>query len=108
MMRCPQCNEEDDLTGLTSAGGITVTCGACGFTWERSTDTVCNRCGLADMFEAVAAIIEKGRGTQLSVVGSRVVHLCETCDRETIRRYLDTRPNPLMPDHLPNAPGDES
>ena len=54
------------------------------------------------MFEAVAAIVEKGRGTQLSVVGSRIVHLCERCDSDVIETYLRSRPNPLMPDQLPN------
>lgn len=47
------------------------------------------------------AIVEKGRGTQLSVVGTRIVHLCSTCDVETLDRYHRNRPNPLMPDDLP-------
>ena len=49
----------------------------------------------------------KGRRTQLSIVGSRVIHLCEECDAATIAYYLRTRPNPLMPDQLPNSPGEE-
>jgi hypothetical protein len=49
------------------------------------------------------AIVEKGRGTQLSVVGTRTVFLCSTCDAETLDRYHRNRPNPLMPDELPTV-----
>ena len=49
------------------------------------------------------AILEKGRGTQLSVVGTRIIHLCSDCDGETLRRYHANRPNPLMPDDIPTA-----
>ena len=49
------------------------------------------------------AIVEKGRGTQLSVVGTRIVQLCSTCDVETLDRYHRNRPNPLMPDDLPTV-----
>jgi hypothetical protein len=47
------------------------------------------------------AIVEKGRGTQLSVVGTRIVYLCSACDAESLDRYHRNRPNPLMPDELP-------
>jgi hypothetical protein len=49
------------------------------------------------------AIVEKGRGTQLSVVGTRVVHLCSSCDVEALDRYHRNLPNPLMPDELPTV-----
>ena len=47
------------------------------------------------------AIVEKSRGTQLSVVGIRTVHLCSVCDAATLETYHRNRPNPLMPDQLP-------
>jgi hypothetical protein len=50
------------------------------------------------------AIVEKSRGTQLSVVGTRTVHLCSICDAETLETYHRNRPNPLMPDQLPTIP----
>ncbi len=53
------------------------------------------------------AIIEKGRGTQLSVVGVRSVTLCSVCDSDKLRRYHDNRPNPLMPDELPTIAPEE-
>jgi hypothetical protein len=49
------------------------------------------------------AIVEKGRGTQLSVVGTRIVHLCSCCDVAALDRYHRNRPNPLMPDELPTV-----
>lgn len=51
------------------------------------------------------AIVEKSRGTQLSVVGTRTIHLCSECDAETLKSYHRNRPNPLMPDQLPTAEG---
>jgi hypothetical protein len=51
----------------------------------------------------VQAIVEKGRGTQLSVVGTRVVYLCRACDATVLERYNRNRPNPLMPDELPTT-----
>ncbi|MDH3607088.1 MAG: hypothetical protein OER12_08830 [Acidimicrobiia bacterium] len=47
------------------------------------------------------AIVEKSRGTQLSVVGTRTIHLCSACDADTLAVYHRNRPNPLMPDQLP-------
>lgn len=54
------------------------------------------------------AIVEKSRGTQLSVVGTRTVQLCSMCDDEMLAVYHRNRPNPLMPDQLPtvNAEGE--
>jgi hypothetical protein len=75
-------------------------------TWRRDPAPRCAGCGGGELREAVAAIVEKGRGTQLSVVGTRVVHLCTVCDAEALARYLANRPNPLMPDRLPTV-GDQ-
>ena len=47
------------------------------------------------------AIVEKSRGTQLSVVGTRPVDLCSVCDAVKLEHFHRNRPNPLMPDELP-------
>jgi hypothetical protein len=47
--------------------------------------------------------VEKGRGTQLSVVGIRVVQLCTSCDADDLERWQRNRPNPLMPAELPTV-----
>jgi hypothetical protein len=55
------------------------------------------------MQQVPLAILEKGRGTQLSVVGTRPIHLCSQCDVETLRKYHTNRPNPLLPADIPTA-----
>ncbi len=47
------------------------------------------------------AILERGRGTQLSVVGTRPIDLCTRCDADRLTSYHRNRPNPLMPQELP-------
>jgi len=81
-----------------------MTCDVCGHQWSRLLDPVCERCGSADMQAVPLAIVEKGRGTQLSVVGTRAIYLCSDCDAVTLERYHRNRPNPLMPDQLPTLP----
>lgn len=78
-----------------------MSCDACGRAWERSLDKSCDRCGSLDIQTVPLAIVEKGRGTQLSVVGTRPIDLCSQCDAPRLRTYHDNRPNPLMPDQLP-------
>lgn len=100
---CPRCGELDDLTGHRHESTITVTCGACGWSWDRDPTPKCRRCGGEDLQRVPLAIVEKGRGTQLSVVGTRTVHLCSICDADALDRYHRNRPNPLMPDELPTG-----
>lgn len=107
MIAC-MCGETDDLAGEATALGIRITCGFCGTSWMRGDGKRCDQCESDDLQTVPLAIIEKGRGTQLSVVGVRDVDLCSTCDQAKLRRYHDNRPNPLMPDELPTiAPGEE-
>jgi hypothetical protein len=54
------------------------------------------------------AIVEKSRGTQLSVVGTRRILLCVSCDADTLERWHENRPNPLMPDQLPTMDSEGS
>lgn len=103
---CPRCGESDAIHGDRSGSVILLTCGSCGETWERDTSPRCKKCGRVDVQPVPLAIVEKGRGTQLSVVGTRTVHLCPGCDGETLARYHRNRPNPLMPDELPTASED--
>jgi formate dehydrogenase maturation protein FdhE len=102
-VECPRCGETDALQGRRQEERITVRCERCDTEWDRDVRPRCERCESPDTVPAVMAIVEKGRGTQLSVVGTRVIHLCETCDAETIAHYYRIRPNPLMPDQLPTV-----
>ena len=98
---CPLCGESDDLTGERADELITVTCGACGHAWSRSVTWACPECGGRDTLMVPTAILERSRGTQLSVVGIRMVPMCEECDRDDIERWQRNLPRPFMPTDLP-------
>lgn len=100
---CPRCGESERLTGERSGDVIRLRCEACETLWERDPSPRCRSCEGDDLQPVVQAIVEKGRGTQLSVVGTRIVHLCRSCDPEVLERYNRNRPNPLMPDELPTT-----
>lgn len=100
---CPVCGEEEDLAGIRRVDHIESTCGRCGQVWDRSLTPMCHRCGGSDLQDVPLAIIEKSRGTQLSVVGIRVVHLCSECDAEDLAHWQRNRPNPLFPRDLPTV-----
>lgn len=100
---CPECGESTDLTGDRSEDGITLTCGRCGHRWKRTPDHVCEHCGSEDLQTVPLAIVERSRGTQLSVVGTRKITLCSVCDRDRLAAYHANRPNPLMPENLPTV-----
>lgn len=97
---CPQCRETDDLQGERIEALIRITCGACATQWDRDPQRRCARCGQGDLYAAPVAVIEKSRGTQLSIVSTNSEYLCWTCDRDLIdaQRQSGTA---LMPDQLP-------
>lgn len=101
------CGETNALHGDQIDGTIQLTCDSCGHSWTRNPASVCDNCGSQDLQTVPLAIVEKGRGTQLSVVGVRSVSLCSSCDKQRLREYHDHRPNPLMPDELPNVAPEE-
>lgn len=90
------------MHGVRGDAAIQITCRACGQHWERSLNPSCPQCSGSDLQEVPLAIVEKGRGTQLSVVGIRIIQLCTDCDASTLDTYHRNRPNPLMPDDLPH------
>lgn len=100
---CPRCGEADDLAGLRDGEEIRLTCGTCGHGWPRDLTARCAKCGGEDLQTVPLAIVEKSRGTQLSVVGTRPIDLCSQCDAEKLAGYHRNRPNPLMPDELPTV-----
>jgi hypothetical protein len=102
---CPACGETEALRGERRDDAIALTCDTCGKKWSRDLRPRCPLCGRTDLREVPLAIVEKSRGTQLSVVGTRQIHLCEHCDAETLEQWHRNRPNPLMPDELPTADG---
>ncbi len=101
---CPGCGEEDDLAGTrTGPPGnetITVSCGACSLVWERDLTPTCPTCSSTDVRPALRSIVEKSRGTQLSIQSMQVVQLCRTCDAEQLAVWNQSN-TPLRPTELP-------
>ena len=100
---CPNCGEAEALRGTPRRDTILLYCEQCEHKWKRDLRATCRLCGGSDMQQVPLAILEKGRGTQLSVVGTRPIDLCSDCDAEKLRVYHSNRPNPLLPDDIPTA-----
>ncbi len=100
---CPSCGEMEELVGVRRGDAIDLTCEACGGSWVRSLAKRCAVCGSPDIQTVPLAIVERSRGTQLSILGTRPVDLCSHCDDAKLERYHANRPNPLMPDVLPTV-----
>ena len=100
---CPMCGEAEDLRGTRDGSTIVMTCRECGHGWTRDLTPRCPTCQSTDVETVPLAILEKGRGTQLSVVGTRPIHLCYVCDAAALAAYHKNRPNPLMPGELPTV-----
>ena len=100
---CPACGETEALRGVRGDETIDLTCDECGAVWIRSLAKRCDVCGGDDIQTVPLAIVERSRGTQLSILGTRPIDLCSYCDAERLRGYHANRPNPLMPDALPTV-----
>ena len=100
---CAECGEDEQLTGTRANEHIDVRCESCGHQWRRDLRPRCEGCGGDRLEEAVRAVVEKSRGSQLSIVATQTVHLCKSCDAELIADYRTSR-TPLMPDDLPTTP----
>ncbi len=99
---CPSCGEDEELSGQPDDGLIAITCQRCEVSWHRDPERRCPRCGAGDLYQAPVAIVEKSRGTQLSIMSTRSEFLCWICDRDLIdaQRRSGTA---LMPDQLPTT-----
>ncbi len=100
LVSCPRCSEDEDLDGETIDGVIVVRCGTCDLSWERDVTPRCASCANTDVRPAFEAVVEKSRGTQLSMQSARLIHLCPVCDAARLADYHQTS-SPLMPSELP-------
>ena len=107
-LTCPGCGEDDNLSGRRDgdpgqpgAKSITVTCGSCELSWVRDLAPRCPTCGTDEVRTALQSIVEKSRGTQLSIQSMRVVYLCPTCDPERLADWNQTN-SPMRPAELPH------
>ncbi len=99
-IECAQCGEDENLDGERQGDTIIVTCGSCGLVWDRDLTPKCDECGTTDVRAAFQAIVDKSRGTQLSIQSMRLVYLCSNCQPELLADYLQSK-SPLPPDELP-------
>jgi len=99
---CPACGEDDDLAGTPRDETIEITCGACGRVWVRDMTPRCADCDGDNVHAALKAIVERSRGTQLSIMSTEVVYLCADCDPAAVADYRQSK-SPLMPDELPTV-----
>jgi hypothetical protein len=79
-LRCASCGEAERLRGKRQGEGITITCGACGNSWERDLRPTCRRCGRTDLIPEQRPLVDRVRGNQTAIVGGIVAYHCLTCD----------------------------
>ena len=83
---CPQCESDDDLRGEPlDDGRIRLTCDACKVTWDHDPRPRCPTCGGDDLYHRPQVILEKSRGTQMSVQGIHVEYGCWVCDPPEVK-----------------------
>jgi hypothetical protein len=99
---CPKCGDEEHLIGHRDGEAIIVKCEACDLSWTRNMTKRCPTCGGDDLEVAIKAIVERSRGTQLSIVATQPLDLCRVCDAEVLDSYRISR-SPLMPSELPTT-----
>jgi predicted RNA-binding Zn-ribbon protein involved in translation (DUF1610 family) len=97
-VRCPRCGEQDELSGRRVDGEVFLTCEQCGYDGPRVARRRCPTCGGEDLLDRPKAVVERSRGTQLSVVGYTTVFLCRACDAATLAQS-----GAVMPGELPTV-----
>lgn len=98
---CARCGVDDHLTGTPAADGmIELHCARCDVAWLRNPHPHCPRCGGDDMEAAPRVLLERSRGTQMSIQGVQREFLCRVCDAEQIRSR--------SAGHLPGRLGDDA
>ncbi len=104
LVDCPQCGEEENLSGNISGEPgeevIEVSCDSCGFSRVRDRTPTCPTCSSTDLRQAARSIVEKSRGTQLSIQSIEVIYLCPVCDAADLATWNQSN-TPLRPREMP-------
>jgi len=78
---CPTCGTDDHVSGSPlDDGQIRLTCAACKIEWTRDPRPRCPKCGGDDLYHRPQVILEKSRGSQMSIQGIHVEYGCHACD----------------------------
>lgn len=75
-LTCLRCETDEHLLGERTGDVIHITCTNCGLAWDRDPSPRCATCGSPDVRTISEPVIEKARGTQLSIVGVTTTYLC--------------------------------
>ncbi len=82
---CSECGTDDHLRGTPTADGlIELFCSACGVTFTRDPRPSCAKCGGFDMEAMPQVVVEKSRGSQMSIQGVHREFACRVCDADQI------------------------
>lgn len=100
-VRCPSCDEQEELHGRRSEGQILLRCLRCGYDGPRVAVRRCKTCGGADVVERPRPSWN-ARGTQLSVVGYTKIGLCRVCDADDLVRAIE-HGGAVLPEELPTV-----
>lgn len=82
---CPNCQTDEHLRGSRQDPVIVITCEQCGLSWERPVAPYCSTCGSTDVVAHPVPLIERSRGTQLSITAMHIETLCRVCDGDRLR-----------------------
>lgn len=94
---CTQCGTDEHLRGTRRDDDlIELHCDACNVTFTRDPRPSCPKCGGFEMEAMPQLIVEKSRGTQMSIQGVHREFLCRECDDDKIHEKRDVH----LPDRL--------
>lgn len=97
-MVCTRCGVDDHLSGTHRDDDlIELHCAACDVTFTRDPRPSCRSCGGFDMEAMPKVLLDKSRGTQMSIQGIQREFACRECDEQLIRSRGDG--------HLPSRLG---
>jgi hypothetical protein len=97
-IRCPNCATDEHLRGTRQDAVIVIVCESCDLSWERPVAPHCATCGSTDVVAHPVPLIERSRGTQMSITAMHIETLCRTCDADRLAERHEG--------HLPRSLGD--
>lgn len=94
---CSNCGTDEHLRGTPVDDGlIELTCDACKISFTRDPRPSCEKCGGFEMEAMPQVIVEKSRGSQMSIQGVHREFLCRVCDVEQIGAKRDVHLPPRL------------
>lgn len=99
-IECATCGTDEHLRGEPLPDStIRLTCERCGASWVRDPRPSCPVCGGTEMEAAPLVIVEKSRGSQMSIQGIQREFLCRVCDADRLAARRDGH----LPQRLPGS-----